>query len=188
MLTCPLGLPLLRHIAGSHDPGRTSTPSPCVRATQLPRGHTLVMPRQHVAGIFDLGSTEQAALWRLVSKVRDQVQADLHPDAFTVGLNDGVDALGVGLLRLSGRADCTTRTRSCDSAMGRRRARSARRRAVSDTRQGRLLDGVTKRLLPGISLAMWRGQSTEQVPLLRNWTASAARFTKSCSGEIICHR
>ncbi len=55
-------------------------------------GHTLVVPRQHVASVFDLGRAEQAALWRLVSKARQQLQAELNPDAFTIGVNDGVAA------------------------------------------------------------------------------------------------
>ena len=55
-------------------------------------GHTLVVPRQHVASVFDLDAGEQAALWRLVSEVRAQLQTALHTDAFTIGINDGVAA------------------------------------------------------------------------------------------------
>jgi diadenosine tetraphosphate (Ap4A) HIT family hydrolase len=55
-------------------------------------GHTLVVPRLHVAGVFDLGPAEQAALWRLVSQVRAQLQGELVPEGFTIGINDGVAA------------------------------------------------------------------------------------------------
>jgi diadenosine tetraphosphate (Ap4A) HIT family hydrolase len=55
-------------------------------------GHTLVVPRLHVASVFDLGFAERAALWRLVSQVRTQLQGELNPDAFTIGVNDGVAA------------------------------------------------------------------------------------------------
>lgn len=56
------------------------------------KGHTLVIPRLHVASIFDLGPAEQAAVWDLVAHVRAQLTDTLHPDAFTVGTNDGVAA------------------------------------------------------------------------------------------------
>lgn len=38
-------------------------------------GHTLVVPKRHVASIFDLTDDEQASLWRLVSAVRQVVIA-----------------------------------------------------------------------------------------------------------------
>jgi diadenosine tetraphosphate (Ap4A) HIT family hydrolase len=55
-------------------------------------GHTLVVPRQHVASVFDLGPADQAALWQLVGQAREQLKDELHPDAFTIGINDGVAA------------------------------------------------------------------------------------------------
>ena len=55
-------------------------------------GHTLVVPKRHVASLFDLSDDEQAALWRLVSSVRAKLVAGLKPDGFNVGVNDGVAA------------------------------------------------------------------------------------------------
>lgn len=52
-------------------------------------GHTLVVPRRHVASLFDLPEPEQAAVWRLVGQVRAKLMAELRPDGFNVGLNDG---------------------------------------------------------------------------------------------------
>src|SRR5262245_16299651 len=52
-------------------------------------GHTLVVPRRHIASLFDLPSEEQAALWKLVASVRGKLLAELKPDGFTVGVNDG---------------------------------------------------------------------------------------------------
>jgi len=52
-------------------------------------GHTLVIPRRHVASLFDLPEHEQAAVWRLVAEVRATLMAELEPDGFNVGLNDG---------------------------------------------------------------------------------------------------
>jgi diadenosine tetraphosphate (Ap4A) HIT family hydrolase len=55
----------------------------------LAEGHTLVVPKHHVATIFDLGADEQVAIWSLVAKVRESLVADFHPDGFNIGLNDG---------------------------------------------------------------------------------------------------
>jgi len=52
-------------------------------------GHTLVIPKRHVASLFDLPAEEQAAIWRLVAQVRDKLVSELHPDGFNVGVNDG---------------------------------------------------------------------------------------------------
>lgn len=55
-------------------------------------GHTLVVPRRHVASLFDLPDEEQAALWRLVARVRADLVTALKPDGFNVGVNDGTAA------------------------------------------------------------------------------------------------
>jgi diadenosine tetraphosphate (Ap4A) HIT family hydrolase len=52
-------------------------------------GHTLVVPRRHVASLFDLPEREQSAVWSLVTRVRAMLAAELGPDGFNVGLNDG---------------------------------------------------------------------------------------------------
>jgi diadenosine tetraphosphate (Ap4A) HIT family hydrolase len=53
------------------------------------QGHTLVLPKRHVASLFDLPEDEQAAVWQLVARVRAMLLAELGPDGFNVGLNDG---------------------------------------------------------------------------------------------------
>jgi diadenosine tetraphosphate (Ap4A) HIT family hydrolase len=52
-------------------------------------GHMLVVPKRHVASLFDLSDEEQAALWRLVALVRGKLLSELRPDGFNVGVNDG---------------------------------------------------------------------------------------------------
>lgn len=52
-------------------------------------GHTLVVPCQHVASIFDLTETDQAQIWSLVAQVRTALADQLSPDAFNIGVNDG---------------------------------------------------------------------------------------------------
>jgi diadenosine tetraphosphate (Ap4A) HIT family hydrolase len=58
----------------------------------IARGHTLVIPRRHVESPFELDPEELAAFWSLVADVRRSLAAQLTPDAFTIGLNDGVAA------------------------------------------------------------------------------------------------
>lgn len=55
-------------------------------------GHTLVLPWRHVGSIFDLTEDEQAAVWELVAEVRQRLRLEYRPDAFTVGVNDGLAA------------------------------------------------------------------------------------------------
>jgi diadenosine tetraphosphate (Ap4A) HIT family hydrolase len=52
------------------------------------QGHTLVIPKRHVASLFELPDEEQAAVWLLVAQVRALLLAELHPDGFNVGHND----------------------------------------------------------------------------------------------------
>ncbi len=52
-------------------------------------GHTLIVPRRHVASLFDLEPEEIDAIWSLAADVRRELAARLAPDGFNVGLNDG---------------------------------------------------------------------------------------------------
>lgn len=56
------------------------------------QGHTLVIPKRHVASLFDLNEKEQAEIWKLVAEVRAMLATELHPDGFNIGLNDGTSA------------------------------------------------------------------------------------------------
>ena len=58
-------------------------------AFPVAEGHTLVVPKRHVASLFDLAEEEQAALWRLVAQVRGKLASELQPDGFNFGVNDG---------------------------------------------------------------------------------------------------
>lgn len=55
----------------------------------LAEGHTLVVPRKHVASLFDLGIDEQMAVWRLVAEARSALAVRFRPGGFNIGLNDG---------------------------------------------------------------------------------------------------
>lgn len=58
-------------------------------------GHTLVVPRRHVADLFSLDAGEIAAVWRLVGDVRTLLLDGIdgaRPDGFNVGVNVGAAA------------------------------------------------------------------------------------------------
>ena len=55
-------------------------------------GHTLVLPRRHVASVWDLDLDEQFDLWELVAEVRVRLAERHRPDGFTIGVNDGLAA------------------------------------------------------------------------------------------------
>lgn len=58
-------------------------------------GHTLVVPRRHVADLFELADDEIAAVWRLVGDVRSillDTGGSARPDGFNVGVNAGAAA------------------------------------------------------------------------------------------------
>ena len=52
-------------------------------------GHTLVIPKAHSETLFAQSAEIQSDLWRLVAKVRNELQSRYNPDGFNVGLNDG---------------------------------------------------------------------------------------------------
>jgi diadenosine tetraphosphate (Ap4A) HIT family hydrolase len=68
---------------------RITLENEAARAFPVAEGHTLVVPRRHVASLFDLPEEEQAALWRLVALVRGRLMDELSPDGLNVGVNDG---------------------------------------------------------------------------------------------------
>ena len=68
-----------------------STPSALALrdAFALSEGYTLVMPRRHVASLFELTVEEQVEVWQLVARVRADLIEEFHPGAFNIGVNDG---------------------------------------------------------------------------------------------------
>ena len=58
----------------------------------LSRGHTLVVPRQHVDSVFSLSTAEAHSLWDLVATVRQELARTFAPTGFNIGINDGVAA------------------------------------------------------------------------------------------------
>ncbi len=55
-------------------------------------GHTLVIPRRHVTGYFDLAPAEVVAVHDLLCRARERLDAALRPDGYNVGVNVGATA------------------------------------------------------------------------------------------------
>jgi len=55
-------------------------------------GHTLIIPRRHVASFFDVTDAERADLMSLLTAARDDLERQLHPAGFNIGINDGAAA------------------------------------------------------------------------------------------------
>ena len=58
-------------------------------SNSLSRGHTLIIPRRHVADYFDMTLEEQAAVSELLRAARDLIVARHSPDGFNIGVNVG---------------------------------------------------------------------------------------------------
>ena len=55
-------------------------------------GHALVVPRRQIASWWEASEQERADLLALVDEVKRQVDAELRPDGYNVGFNDGAAA------------------------------------------------------------------------------------------------
>ncbi len=53
------------------------------------RASPLVVPRKHVASLFELEPTALTAIWEMVREVRAMLIQRYRPDGFNIGLNDG---------------------------------------------------------------------------------------------------
>jgi diadenosine tetraphosphate (Ap4A) HIT family hydrolase len=59
-------------------------------AYPLAEGHTLVAPRLHVSSLYEHNPDQQSSVWELVVEVRQRLLVGLKPDAFNIGVNDGL--------------------------------------------------------------------------------------------------
>jgi diadenosine tetraphosphate (Ap4A) HIT family hydrolase len=55
-------------------------------------GHTLVIPVRHVASFFDTTPEERALMLDLLDAAKQQLQSELAPSGFNIGINDGAAA------------------------------------------------------------------------------------------------
>jgi diadenosine tetraphosphate (Ap4A) HIT family hydrolase len=52
-------------------------------------GHTLIIPRRHVASFFDLTPEEVAACMDLIKEEKKHLDEEFHPDGYNIGVNVG---------------------------------------------------------------------------------------------------
>lgn len=55
-------------------------------------GHTLIIPRRHVASLFDLTPAERESLMILLDWANSEVRSKFGPDACNIGINNGAAA------------------------------------------------------------------------------------------------
>ena len=52
-------------------------------------GHTLIVPRRHVASLAQARPEELRSLWTLLAQAREALDRELRPDGYNVGVNVG---------------------------------------------------------------------------------------------------
>lgn len=52
-------------------------------------GHTLIVPRRHIASFFEATPAEREALLALLDEARRVADREFQPDACNIGINDG---------------------------------------------------------------------------------------------------
>lgn len=55
-------------------------------------GHTLIVPKRHVASFFDVTDAERTDLMSLLATARDDLDREFHPAGYNIGVNDGAAA------------------------------------------------------------------------------------------------
>lgn len=56
------------------------------------KGHTLIVPKRHIANYFELTVHEQRALLLVINRCKKIIEKQYHPDGFNVGVNVGETA------------------------------------------------------------------------------------------------
>ena len=61
-------------------------------AFPVSEGHCLIVPKRHVASLFDLTEDELLAMWGLISQAREMLDKRYSPSGYNLGVNVGKDA------------------------------------------------------------------------------------------------
>lgn len=61
-------------------------------AFPVSKGHSLVIPKRHMASFFDATTSERAAMLELLDLARATALRSHRPDGFNIGINDGAAA------------------------------------------------------------------------------------------------
>jgi diadenosine tetraphosphate (Ap4A) HIT family hydrolase len=52
-------------------------------------GHTLVIPKRHFGSFFEATNEERTSMLALLDQARCEIDIELSPDGFNIGINDG---------------------------------------------------------------------------------------------------
>lgn len=52
-------------------------------------GHTLIIPRRHVASFFETTAEERLAMLALLENAKVDLDKEFSPDSYNIGINDG---------------------------------------------------------------------------------------------------
>jgi diadenosine tetraphosphate (Ap4A) HIT family hydrolase len=55
-------------------------------------GHTLIIPKRHVASFFDVTDAERTDMMSLLAAARDDLDREFRPAGYNIGINDGAAA------------------------------------------------------------------------------------------------
>jgi diadenosine tetraphosphate (Ap4A) HIT family hydrolase len=58
----------------------------------LTQGHSLVIPRRHVASFFETTAQERSAILELLERAKVYLDMEHRPDGYNIGINDGAAA------------------------------------------------------------------------------------------------
>jgi diadenosine tetraphosphate (Ap4A) HIT family hydrolase len=53
------------------------------------KGHTLIIPRRHVASFFEATEEERRAMLKLLDAVKTMLDREHKPDGYNIGINNG---------------------------------------------------------------------------------------------------
>jgi len=56
------------------------------------KGHTLIIPRRHVASFFETTDEERQAMLKLLDEAKALLDREHKPDGYNIGVNNGVAA------------------------------------------------------------------------------------------------
>lgn len=62
-------------------------------------GHSLIIPKRHIASFFEANREEQSALLDLISEMQELLVKERKPDGFNIGINVG-EAAGQTVMHL----------------------------------------------------------------------------------------
>ncbi len=62
-------------------------------------GHTIIVPKRHVASLFEATTEEMTSIWELLREVKRKLDERFAPDGYNVGVNVG-EAAGQTVLHL----------------------------------------------------------------------------------------